>query len=123
MSTRGLAFSVFWLILANLISFFFTGQILKNEKKYKQELTKEWAVINRENEKFNLIESMGLTPQYKAKQEQVSQANEKLLIGKFNHIKALNKTIPINLIIGIFPFLFLLVVQQFFEVTQNILLI
>ena len=66
---------------------------------------------------------MGLTPQYKAKQEQVSQANEKLLIGKFNHIKALNKTIPINLIIGIFPFLFLLVVQQFFEVTQNILLI
>jgi len=36
---------------------------------------------------------MGLTPHYRAKQREVSQKNENLLLS-FNLDKALNKTIP-----------------------------
>jgi len=41
MDARGLAFSFFWLVLINVASFFFTRLVIKNEKRHKEELTKE----------------------------------------------------------------------------------
>ncbi|RHZ36437.1 ABC transporter, ATP-binding protein [endosymbiont GvMRE of Glomus versiforme] len=113
-------FSCFWLLLINIVSYFFTRLVLRNEKKYKKELTKEWTVINKETEKANLIESMGLTPQYRDKQIKVSHTNEKLVLS-FNRTKSLNKTIPVHWLAEMFPYLLLFIVGTFSEAGQNIL--
>ncbi|KLL02633.1 MAG: ABC transporter, ATP-binding protein [Mycoplasmataceae bacterium CE_OT135] len=120
MDTKGKIFSLFWLVLINVVSFFFTRLVLKNEKKYKEELNKEWAAINKETEKANLIESMGLTSQYRTKQRKISQKNKNLLFS-FNYTKSLNKTIPGSWLIEMFPYLLLLVVGTFSGTSQNLL--
>lgn len=120
MNTKGIIFSLFWLTLINVISFFFTRLVIRNEKKYKEELTKEWTVISKESEKAGLIESMGLTPRYRAKQREISQKNENLLLS-FNLDKALNKTIPSHWLTEMFPYLLLFIVGRFSEARQNIL--
>ena len=49
---------------------------------------------------------MGLTSHYKAKQEKITQENEKLVL-KFGRTKSLSKTIPNNLLINFYIFLLL----------------
>ncbi|RHZ36974.1 ABC transporter, ATP-binding protein [endosymbiont GvMRE of Glomus versiforme] len=120
MDSKGIFFSCFWLLLINIVSFFFTRLVLRNEKKHKKELTKEWAVINKETEKANLIEGMGLTPQYRDKQRKASQKNEKLLLS-FNRTKSLNKTIPIYWLAEMFPYLLLFIVGKFSKTKRNLL--
>jgi len=41
MSGKEVFFSVFWLALISLASYFFTRLVIKNEKRYKKELTQE----------------------------------------------------------------------------------
>jgi general stress protein CsbA len=41
MDTKGITFSFFWLILVNVVSFFFTYLVLKNERRHKKDLTEE----------------------------------------------------------------------------------
>jgi len=68
--------ALIWLFLVNLISYFFLRAILRNEKKYKRELTKENSLINRESSKSILIDSMGLTSQYREKQVKEVKKNQ-----------------------------------------------
>jgi len=102
------------------VSFFFTKLILRNDKKYKRELTKEWAMQKKETNQAILIDSMGLTSQYRAKQKKISKENENLLFS-FNSTKSLNKTIPHRWLAEMFPYL-LLFVSGVFEVAQKNLL-
>src|SRR5690348_2257636 len=96
------------MILVNLTTYFFTRIVLRNEKKYKKKLDQEWAVINKERNNINLIESMGFSSQYETQQKKVTQNNKKLILN-FNRTKSLSRTIPISLLIEIFPFLLLLI--------------
>ncbi|CAJ0912878.1 11100_t:CDS:2 [Entrophospora sp. SA101] len=89
-------------------------KILRNEKRYKERLSVESAVINKERNNATLVESSGLTSQYSAKQKKVTQANEKLLLN-FNHTKSLNRTIPNNWLMESFPFLLLALSGGSFE--------
>jgi hypothetical protein len=41
MNSKEVFFSLFWLTLISLTSFFFTRLVIKNEKSYKKELTQE----------------------------------------------------------------------------------
>ena len=120
MGTKEAAFSFGWLLLINIVSFFFTKLILRNDKKYKRELTKEWAMQKKETNQAILIDSMGLTSQYRAKQKKISKENENLLFS-FNSTKSLNKTIPHRWLAEMFPYL-LLFVSGVFEVAQKNLL-
>ncbi|KLL02018.1 MAG: ABC transporter [Mycoplasmataceae bacterium RC_NB112A] len=106
MTARQVLFSLFWLILLNIISFFFTRLILRNEKRYKKRLDHEWAVINKERSQINLIESMGLNSRYQEQQKKVTQANEKMALGH-SHPKSLSKVIPRELLMEFFPFFLL----------------
>src|SRR6266536_5348071 len=106
MTAEQVLFSVFWLILLNIITYFFTRKILRNEKRYKKKLDKEWAVINKERSNINLIENMGLTSQYQEKQKKTTYQNEKLVL-HYSHTKSLSKTIPSNFLMEAFPFLLL----------------
>ncbi|CAJ0761149.1 16108_t:CDS:10 [Entrophospora sp. SA101] len=92
----------------------FHSKILRNEKRYKERLSVESAVINKERNNATLVESSGLTSQYSAKQKKVTQANEKLLLN-FNHTKSLNRTIPNNWLMESFPFLLLALSGGSFE--------
>src|SRR4051794_18462348 len=49
---------------------------------------------------------MGLDSQYEIQQKKITHRNEKLVLG-FNRTKSLSKTIPINLLAEVFPFLLL----------------
>ena len=120
MSTAGFAFSLFWLLLINIVSVFFTRLVLNHEKKYKAKLTKEWEAQNKEVEKATLIESMGLTPQYREKQRKIMQKNENLLLF-FAHAKSLNKTIPSSWLAEAFPYLLLLLIGALSATRSNLL--
>lgn len=106
MTGRTIGFSLFWLGLLNVIIYFFTKKILHNEKEYKKRQDKEWAVINKERSNIALIEEMGLTSQYKERQEKITNANENLCLN-FSRTKSLSKTIPNDLLMEFFPFLLL----------------
>ncbi|MDR1670146.1 MAG: ABC transporter ATP-binding protein/permease [Spiroplasmataceae bacterium] len=99
-------FSFFWLGLINLVVYFFTKVILNNEKVFKKKLDKEWGIINKERSNVVLIESMGLSSQYREKQKDITQKNENLALN-YNRTKTLNKAIPSNLLRYSFPFLLL----------------
>jgi ABC-type bacteriocin/lantibiotic exporter with double-glycine peptidase domain len=113
-------FSFGWLLLVNIFSFFFTKLILKNDKRYKKELAKEWADQQKETRQAVLIDSMGLTSQYRSKQRKISKKNENLLFS-FGPAKSLNKTIPHHWLIEMFPYL-LLLISGVFEIAQKNLL-
>jgi len=49
---------------------------------------------------------MGLSSQYEIQQKKITQNNEKLVLN-FSRVKSLSRTIPISLLIEIFPFLLL----------------
>jgi len=51
---------------------------------------------------------MGFNSQYETQQKKVTQNNEKLILN-FNRTKSLSRTIPISLLIEIFPFLLLFI--------------
>ena len=106
MTSSAIWFSLFWLGLLNAVVYFFTRKILQNEKKYKKRQDKEWKIINKERSNINLVESMGLTADYKTKQEKITQENEKLALG-FSRTKSLSKTVPNNLLIDFYVFLLL----------------
>src|SRR5438132_9578495 len=91
-------FFLFWLTLINLVVYFFTRRVLRNEKKYKKKLDEEWSVINKERNNIILIESMGLSSQHETRQKKITQNNEKLVLN-FNRTKSLSRTIPNNLLI------------------------
>ncbi|CAG8689871.1 913_t:CDS:2, partial [Ambispora gerdemannii] len=93
-------------------------KILRNEKRYKERLSVESAVINKERNNATLVESSGLTSQYSAKQKKVTQANEKLLL-TFNHTKSLNRTIPNNWLMESFPFLLLALSGEYADYTSS----
>ena len=120
MNFRETSFSVFWLALISLVSYFFTRLIIKNEKRYKKELTKEWNITNQENDKSILIDSMGLTSQYRTKQRVISRKNENLLLS-FNYVKAINKTVPNQWLADMFPYLLLLISWGFGVAQKNLL--
>ena len=120
MSDKEAIFSFFWLTLISVVGYLFTRIIIGNEKKHKEELTKEWTVINKETEKAALIDSMGLTTQYKDKQRKITQKNENLLLS-FNRAKSLNKTIPFRWLGEAFPYLLLLISISFEKAHINIL--
>ena len=107
-------------MLVSLVGYLFTRLVIRNEKKHKEELTKEWAVINKENEKSILIDSMGLTSRYRTKQREVSRKNENLLLF-FNRTKLLNKTIPNYWLAESFPYLLLLLGGEFSVVRASLL--
>lgn len=120
MSTKEVYFSLAWLTLISLVSYFFTRLVIKNEKRHKKELTKEWSIISQENDKSILIDSMGLTSQYCAKQRAISQKNENLLLS-FNYVKAINKTVPNQWLADMFPYLLLLISWGFGIAQKNLL--
>jgi len=120
MSLKESIFAFFWLSLISVIGYWFTRLVINNGKKYKKELAKESALINKENEKIILIESMGLTSHYRLKQRTISRKNENLLLF-FNHIKLLNKTIPNYWLAESFPYLLLLVGGSFSIVQASLL--
>jgi thiosulfate reductase cytochrome b subunit len=41
MGAKETIFAFGWLLLINIVSFFFTKLVLRNDKRYKRELTKE----------------------------------------------------------------------------------
>jgi len=112
MTSQEIIFSLFWLALINVVVYFFTKTILLNEKKYKQRLSEEWTVINKERSNINLIEGMGLSSQYRLHQKKISGENEKLII-KFSRTKSLSKSIPNELLMEAFPFLLFFLSDKF----------
>ena len=104
MSGVEIFFSLFWLILINLVIYWFTKKILQNEKVYKKRLDKEWTIINKEREKIILVEGMGLSSQYQVQQKKITQANQNLCL-KYNRTKSLNKAIPSTFLMHAFPFI------------------
>ena len=106
MNLPSVLFSLFWLGLINIIIYFFTRRILKNEERYKKRLDKEWGIFNKERSNITLIESMGLTSEYRARQQKINKANERLGLN-FSRTKSLSKTLPNNLLVDFFPFLLL----------------
>ncbi|WNE41130.1 MAG: Vitamin B12 import ATP-binding protein BtuD [Mycoplasmataceae bacterium] len=107
-------FSLFWLGLINVVVYFFTKTILNNGRKYKKELDKEWATVNKERNNIALIESMGLSSQYQEKQKNITDKNEQLALN-YNRTKTLNETIPNNLLGTSFPFFLLTLSGQDFN--------
>ncbi|KLL05132.1 MAG: ABC transporter ATP-binding protein [Mycoplasmataceae bacterium RV_VA103A] len=120
MGAKEAAFAFVWLILLNFISYFFTKLVLRNDKKYKKELTKEWAAREKESSNSILIDSMGLTSHYRTKQLKISKKNENLLFS-FNPIKALNKTVPNYFLAQMFPYLLILVSINFGVAQGNLM--
>jgi hypothetical protein len=49
---------------------------------------------------------MGLSSHYRQQQKHISAANKKLCV-RYNHTKSLNKIIPGNLLLELFPFILL----------------
>ncbi|MEG7979182.1 MAG: hypothetical protein NY202_04775 [Mollicutes bacterium UO1] len=93
MGAKEIFFAFGWLILINIVSYFFTKLVLRNDKRYKHELTKEWAAREKETSQAILIDSMGLTSDYRTKQQKMSKKNENLLFS-FGSTKSLNRTLP-----------------------------
>jgi ABC-type bacteriocin/lantibiotic exporter with double-glycine peptidase domain len=120
MDGKEISFSIFWLALISLVSYYFTRLVIKNEKRYKKELTKEWNIISQENDKSILIDSMGLASQYRTKQREISRKNENMLLS-FNYVKAINKTVPNQWLAEMFPYLLLLISWGFGIAQKNLL--
>ncbi len=108
LTNNQLCFSLFWLVIINAVNFFFTKLVLKNERIYKERLTEETEVINKEREKSVLIDSMGLNSQYRSKQREISGKNEILLLS-FSQIKSLSKVIPSYWLTEMFPYLLIFI--------------
>jgi hypothetical protein len=106
LSKQQICFTFFWLILLNWVAYFLTKIVLKNEQKARRILDQEWVIIGKEKSNINLIENMGLTTHYRKKQRETSLVNEKVIL-KDSHFRSLNKAIPSNLLMDIFPFLLL----------------
>ncbi|MCE8163826.1 MAG: ABC transporter ATP-binding protein/permease [Candidatus Moeniiplasma glomeromycotorum] len=111
MTPQQLLFSLFFLLLLNLITYAFTRVILRNERNYKKKLDQEWAVINKERSQINLIESMGLNSQYQERQKKTTQVNENLVLN-YSRTKSLSRVIPRELLMEVFPFLLLSLSQE-----------
>lgn len=120
-------FSLFWLGLINIIVFFFTRIILRNEKKYKKRLSREWSIINKERSNIILIEGMGLSSQYQSRQKKISADNRRLAF-KYGHIKSLNKSLPSQFLMESFPFLLIflsgdkfngVILMAFWQIFEN----
>ncbi|CAG8456587.1 27236_t:CDS:2 [Gigaspora margarita] len=90
------------------------NNLIERDASEIERLSVESAVINKERNNAILVESSGLTSQYRLKQKKITQANENLLLN-FNHTKSLNKTIPNNLLMESFPFLLLALSGGSFE--------
>src|SRR5207244_8948604 len=112
MDSRSVIFSLFWLILINITSYYFTKLVLKQENEYRKRLSSEQEIRNKESNKATLIENMELVNQYRNKQHHITKSNEKLLLF-FNHTRSLNKTIPSDLLVGIFSFALLFLSNVF----------
>lgn len=91
-----------WLILVNIVVYFFTNLVLKKEKKYKQVVTRENNLINKEVEKAILIDSMGFVSEYQTKQRIFTAKKQKFRLS-LNHTSTLNKVIPHSWLIWLFP--------------------
>src|SRR5690349_21407969 len=99
------------MLLISFTSLFLTKIISRNERIYKKKLTTEWALRKKEINKAVLIESMGLTSQFRTKNQKVISRNEKLLL-KFGHFRSLNRTFPNQLLFEMFPFLLLFLTRD-----------
>jgi ABC-type bacteriocin/lantibiotic exporter with double-glycine peptidase domain len=105
-------FSLFWLILINAVSYYFSKLVIRQEIEYREKLTHEQEIRNKEINKAILIESMGLSDEYRQQQHQITKKNQDLLLS-FNRIRSLNKTIPSDLLVVIFPFILLFITDNF----------
>jgi len=105
-------FSLFWLILINVVSYYFSKLVIRQEIEYREKLTHEQEIRNKEINKAILIESMGLSDEYRQQQHQITKKNQDLLLS-FNRIRSLNKTIPSDLLVVIFPFILLFITDSF----------
>lgn len=112
-------FAFGWLLLINIVSYFFTKLVLRNDKKYKKELTKERAAREKETSQAILITSMGLTSHYRTEQRKISKKNENLLFS-FGPTKSLNRAIPRYWLAEMFPYL-LLLISGFATTRRNLL--
>ncbi|PWU06689.1 MAG: hypothetical protein C5B43_01415 [Verrucomicrobia bacterium] len=113
-------FSLFWLILINIVSYYLNKLVIRQEIEYREKLTHEQEIRNKEINKAILIESMGLISQYRHQQHRVTKTNQDLLLS-FNRLRSLNKTIPSDLLVVIFPFILLSITDTFFGTNLLIL--
>ena len=113
-------FSLFWLILINAVSYYFSKLVIRQEIEYRERLTHEQEIRNKEINKAILIESMGLSDECRYQQHQATKKNQDLLLS-FNWIRSLNKTIPSDLLVIIFPFVLLSITDKFFGTNLLIL--
>lgn len=120
MDNKSALFSVFWLLMINLVNFLFTRSVLRNEKKYKKELTQEWAKREKETSQTILIESMGLSSHYRSEQQKISRKNRNLLLS-FASTKSSNKTIPHHWLAEMLPYLLLLISGSWDATRKNLL--
>ncbi|CAI2184420.1 19983_t:CDS:2 [Funneliformis geosporum] len=80
-----------------------TIAIANNEKKYKEKRTEYSLLINKEIEKGNLIEGMGLNSHYEKQENYLRKKNEKLKLSS-NKFLSLGNNLPFRLMIA-FPLL------------------
>jgi len=73
-------FSLFWLILINAVSYYFSKLVIRQEIEYRERLTHEQEIRNKEINKAILIESMGLSDECRYQQHQATKKNQDLLL-------------------------------------------
>lgn len=107
MNGKALFFSFFWFLLINFLVYLFNRLMVRHERRWKKEITKEHEIIAKETNQAILIDSMGLLQKYEKRQLQKSKQNRKLRFYLDYH-RSLGKIIPDSFLIEIFPFLLLL---------------
>jgi len=125
MQEKTVFLSLVFILIVNVVNFLLLRSILHNEKRHKEALVKENALINKESDKSILIDSMGLISEYQKKQKNITSNNQQLLLS-FARTQALHKTLPGRLIES-YPFFLLLVTGRiigrglfaFYEVFEN----
>lgn len=112
MSKSGQGLTLIWLGLFGLLIYLFARWVFRDEKKWKIAIEKENSVVNKEVNKSILIDSMGLLPEYKRRQQKIMDKNLKARLS-FDHVNSLSKVIPTSLGYLIFPFLLLTISKDF----------
>ncbi|WP_216361618.1 ATP-binding cassette domain-containing protein [endosymbiont GvMRE of Glomus versiforme] len=105
--------AVLWVIVFNLVIWFFNKLSFRHGKISKKEVSKEYGLINKEINNSVLIESSGLNSQYEKDQQILTKKSQKKKV-YFSGISLGGTVIPWKLIINLFPFLLLAVNKDFF---------
>ena len=106
MNNKSIYFFLFWMFLIITIIFLLGIISFRNKKKHKKLMDKENQLINKEINKSILIDSMGLTSQYREKQVKEVKKNQWFEL-KLNQKDIFTEVIPWSLL-EVYPYLLLL---------------